>query len=205
MLALSGTGIGRGIAIGRALVLDSPQHEVPHFQIDTKRIDDEILRFNQAIAAVRQELQHLQSNLPPTAPPETGAFIDVHLLMLEDPLISKEPAESIRREQINAEWALSNHAQTLAAFFDNISDPYLRTKKDDVAQVVGRVMDILTQRAQRYPNLSSMEPELTDRIIVARDLSPADAVMLRHRSMAAFVTSLGGPISHTAILARPGW
>ncbi len=105
MLALSGTGIGRGIAIGRALVLDSPQHEVPHFQIDAKRIDDEILRFNQAIAAVRQELQHLQSNLPETAPPETGAFIDVHLLMLEDPLISKEPAESIRREQINAEWA----------------------------------------------------------------------------------------------------
>ena len=202
MLALSGTGIGRGIAIGRALVLDSPQHEVPHFQIDTKRIDEEILRFNQAIAAVRQELQHLQSNLPPTAPPETSAFIDVHLLMLEDPLILKEPAESIRREQINAEWALSNHAQTLAAFFDNISDPYLRTKKDDVAQVVGRVMDILTQRAERYPNLSSMEPELTDRIIVARDLSPADAVMLRHRSMAAFVTSLGGPISHTAILAR---
>ena len=47
-----------------------------------------------------------------------------------------------------------------------------------------------------------MEPALTDRIIVARDLSPADAVMLRHRSMAAFVTSLGGPISHTAILAR---
>ena len=156
MLALSGTGIGRGIAIGRALVLDSPQHEVPHFQIDTKRIDEEILRFNQAIAAVRQELQHLQSNLPPTAPPETGAFIDVHLLMLEDPLISKEPAESIRREQINAEWAFSNHAQTLAAFFDNISDPYLRTKKDDVAQVVGRVMDILTQRAERYPNLSSI-------------------------------------------------
>ena len=63
-------------------------------------------------------------------------------------------------------------------------------------------MDILTQRAERYPNLSSMEPELADRIIVARDLSPADAVMLRHRSMAAFVTSLGGPISHTAILAR---
>ena len=202
MLALSGTGIGRGIAIGRALVLDPPQHEVPHFQIDAKRIDDEILRFNQAIAAVRQELQHLQSNLPPTAPPETGAFIDVHLLMLEDPLISKDPAESIRREQINAEWALSNHAQTLAAFFDNIFDPYLRTKKDDVAQVVGRVMDILTQRAERYPNLSSMEPELTDRIIVARDLSPADAVMLRHRSMAAFVTSLGGPISHTAISLR---
>ena len=202
MLSLGGTGIGRGIAIGRALVLDAPQNKVPQFQIETKRVDDEILRFNRAIAAVRQELQHLQSNLPSTAPPETSAFIDVHLLMLDDPLISKEPGESIRRDKINAEWALNDHAQTLAAFFDNISDPYLRTKKDDVAQVVGRVMDVLTQRPERSPNLSGLGHALTDRIIVARDLSPADAVMLRHRSMAAFVTSLGGPISHTAILAR---
>ena len=202
MLSLGGTGIGRGIAIGRALVLDAPQNKVPQFQIDAKRVDDEVLRFNRAIAAVRQELQHLQSNLPSTAPPETSAFIDVHLLMLDDPLISKEPGESIRRDKINAEWALNNHAQTLAAFFDNISDPYLRTKKDDVAQVVGRVMDVLTQRPERSPNLSGLGHALTDRIIVARDLSPADAVMLRHRSMAAFVTSLGGPISHTAILAR---
>lgn len=202
MLSLGGTGIGRGIAIGRALVLDAPQNKVPQFQIDAKRVDDEILRFNRAIAAVRRELQHLQSNLPSTAPPETSAFIDVHLLMLDDPLISKEPGESIRRDKINAEWALNNHADTLAAFFDNISDPYLRTKKDDVAQVVGRVMDILTQRPERSPNLSGLGHALTDRIIVARDLSPADAVMLRHRSMAAFVTSLGGPISHTAILAR---
>jgi len=202
VLSLGGTGIGRGIAIGRALVLDAPQNKVPQFQIDAKRVDDEVLRFNQAIAAVRQELQQLQSNLPATAPPETSAFIDVHLLMLDDPLISKEPGESIRRDKINAEWALNNHAQTLAAFFDNISDPYLRTKKDDVAQVVGRVMDVLTQRPERSPNLSGLGHALTDRIIVARDLSPADAVMLRHRSMAAFVTSLGGPISHTAILAR---
>jgi len=202
VLSLGGTGIGRGIAIGRALVLDAPQNKVPQFQIDAKRVDDEILRFNRAIAAVRRELQHLQSNLPSTAPPETSAFIDVHLLMLDDPLISKEPGESIRRDKINAEWALNNHADTLAAFFDNISDPYLRTKKDDVAQVVGRVMDILTQRPERSPNLSGLGHALTDRIIVARDLSPADAVMLRHRSMAAFVTSLGGPISHTAILAR---
>jgi len=202
VLSLGGTGIGRGIAIGRALVLDAPQNKVPQFQIDAKRVGDEVLRFNRAIAAVRQELQHLQSNLPSTAPPETSAFIDVHLLMLDDPLISKEPGESIRRDKINAEWALNNHADTLAAFFDNISDPYLRTKKDDVAQVVGRVMDVLTQRPERSPNLSGLGHALTDRIIVARDLSPADAVMLRHRSMAAFVTSLGGPISHTAILAR---
>jgi len=202
MLALSGTGIGRGIAIGYALVLDKSQNEVPQFQIDANRVDQEVSRFNEAIAAVRRELKHLQSNLPPTAPPETGAFIDVHLLMLDDPLISSHPGKSIQNEKINAEWALKNHADTLVAFFDNISDPYLRTKKDDVAQVVGRIMDMLTEDKERRSDISTLGHTLTDRIIVARDLSPADTVMLRHRHMTAFVTSLGGPISHTAILAR---
>ena len=202
MLALSGTGIGRGIAIGRALVLDKSQNEVPQFQIDADRVDREVSRFNEAIATVRRELKHLQSNLPPTAPPETGAFIDVHLLMLDDPLISSQPGWSIQNEKINAEWALKNHANTLVAFFDNISDPYLRTKKDDVAQVVGRIMDVLTEDKERRSDISTLGHTLTDRIIVARDLSPADTVMLRHRHMTAFVTSLGGPISHTAILAR---
>jgi len=202
MLALSGTGIGRGIAIGCALVLDKSQNEVPQFQIDADRVDREVSRFNEAIATVRRELKHLQSNLPPTAPPETGAFIDVHLLMLDDPLISSQPGWSIQNEKINAEWALKNHADTLVAFFDNISDPYLRTKKDDVAQVVGRIMDVLTEDKERRSDISTLGHTLTDRIIVARDLSPADTVMLRHRHMTAFVTSLGGPISHTAILAR---
>lgn len=202
MLALSGTGIGRGIAIGYALVLDKSQNEVPQFQIDADRVDQEVFRFNEAIATVRRELKHLQSNLPPTAPPETGAFIDVHLLMLDDPLIASQPGQSIQNEKINAEWALKNHADTLVAFFDNISDPYLRTKKDDVAQVVGRIMDVLTEDKERRSDISTLSHTLTDRIIVARDLSPADTVMLRHRHMTAFVTSLGGPISHTAILAR---
>ncbi len=202
MLALSGTGIGRGIAIGYALVLDKSQNEVPQFQIDADRVDQEVFRFNEAIATVRRELKHLQSNLPLTAPPETGAFIDVHLLMLDDPLISSQPGKSIQNEKINAEWALKNHADTLVAFFDNISDPYLRTKKDDVAQVVGRIMDVLTEDKERRSDISTLGHTLTDRIIVARDLSPADTVMLRHRHMTAFVTSLGGPISHTAILAR---
>ncbi|MAF08291.1 MAG: phosphoenolpyruvate--protein phosphotransferase [Acidiferrobacteraceae bacterium] len=203
MLALSGTGIGRGIAIGRALILDGWQDEVPHFQIDPGDVDQEVSRFNEAIASVRLELRHLQAKLPPTAPPETGAFIDVHLLMLDDPLISHQPAESIENEKINAEWALKNHADTLVAFFDNISDPYLRTKKEDVTQVVGRIMDVLTRgEDRRRSDVAGLDQALNSRIIVARDLSPADTVMLRHRNMTAFVTRLGGPISHTAILAR---
>ncbi|MEK9625640.1 MAG: phosphoenolpyruvate--protein phosphotransferase, partial [Gammaproteobacteria bacterium] len=124
-------------------------------------------------------------------------------MMLDDPVIAKEPITSISEQKLNAEWALKNHSDTLIAFFDGISDPYLRTKKEDVAQVVDRIMDVLLRSDTVVPHgAQDLDQPLDGRIIVARDVSPADAIMLRHRNMAAFITSLGGPISHTAILAR---
>ncbi len=203
MYSLHGTGIGRGVAIGTALIWDQNRSAIPMHRLAAAQIDKEITRFTHAIALVRSELKRVQDTLPDSAPPETAAFIDVHLMMLDDPVIAKEPITSISEQKLNAEWALKNHSDTLIAFFDGISDPYLRTKKEDVAQVVDRIMDVLLRSDTVVPHgAQDLDQPLDGRIIVARDVSPADAIMLRHRNMAAFITSLGGPISHTAILAR---
>ncbi|MGE4635289.1 MAG: phosphoenolpyruvate--protein phosphotransferase [Arenicellales bacterium] len=203
MLSLSGTGIGRGIAIGRAIVLDQGHNDIPCYRISTTALSGEIERFNHAVDAVRADLKRVQRNLPTDAPPETSAFIDVHLLMLDDPVISQKPVQTIQEQQQNAEWALKSHADTLIDFFEGIADPYLRSKKNDVAQVVGRIMGELAHSQGEQPSdLATLGSSLAEQIIVTRDLTPADTIMLRGRNMAAFVTSLGGPISHTAILAR---
>lgn len=203
MYSLHGTGIGRGVAVGTALIWDQNRSAIPMHRLAAAEIDKEIARFTHAIALVRSELKRVQDTLPDSAPPETAAFIDVHLMMLDDPVIAKEPITSISEQKLNAEWALKNHSDTLIAFFDGISDPYLRTKKEDVAQVVDRIMDVLLRSDTVVPHgAQDLDQPLDGRIIVARDVSPADAIMLRHRNMAAFITSLGGPISHTAILAR---
>jgi phosphotransferase system enzyme I (PtsI) len=203
MLSLSGTGIGRGIAIGRAIVLDQGHNDIPCYRISTTALSGEIERFNHAVDAVRADLKRVQRNLPTDAPPETSAFIDVHLLMLDDPVISQQPVQTIQEQQQNAEWALKSHADTLIDFFEGIADPYLRSKKNDVAQVVGRIMGELAHSQGEQPSdLATLGSSLAEQIIVTRDLTPADTIMLRGRNMAAFVTSLGGPISHTAILAR---
>ncbi|HIO76606.1 MAG TPA: phosphoenolpyruvate--protein phosphotransferase, partial [Gammaproteobacteria bacterium] len=138
--------------------------------------------------------------LPPDAPPETVAFIEVHLLMLDDPVISEQPVASIRRDRKNAESALKTHADTLVAFFDRIEDPYLRSKKNDVHQIVDRVMNELLGLALSEP--AQLSSRLDGQIIVTNDLTPAETVSLHQRGVSAFITSLGGPISHTAILAR---
>ena len=112
-------------------------------------------------------------------------------------MLAKEPIETIRREQRNAEWALHIHSQRLVAMFERMDDPYLRTRKDDVNQIVDRVLrNLIVPHDYEHDQLTAGQ------IIIANDLTPADTVLLKHKRVRAFVTNMGGPISHTAILAR---
>ena len=85
--------------------------------------------------------------------------------------------------------------------FDNMSDDYLRNKRYDVLQIARRVIDNLLGVTHHYLDQANKE-DLNAKIIVARDLTPAETIYLKNRGVAAFVTDLGGPISHTAIVAR---
>ncbi len=200
MLSLFGTGIGRHIAIGRAVVLGNTERTISRHLLTNDQIDDEISRLRFAVNDAREGLIRLADNLPLNAPPETRAFIDVHLLMLDDPVMATAPINIIREQKTNAEWALKLNAERLITFFEGIEDSYLRSKQNDVIQVVDRILLSLQQTPTEADN--RLANDLAGHIVVAADLTPADTVMLRHRHMAGFVTRFGGPISHTAILAR---
>jgi phosphotransferase system enzyme I (PtsI) len=87
----------------------------------------------------------------------------------------------------------------LSAVFDEMDDPYLRTRKDDVNHVIHRILRILVTGAGEQ---GSAALDLENAIVFANDLTPSDTVLLHHQGVAAFVTEFGGPLSHTAILAR---
>ena len=103
---LHGIPVSRGIAIGRAHLLASAALDVKHYLISEEQVEAEVQRLQNAIAAVHQELQAVWRELPPDAPAELGAFIDVHALILSDPMISEMPLDIIRSRHYNAEWAL---------------------------------------------------------------------------------------------------
>ena len=200
MLALTGTGIGRRVAIGKAMVLDRSRQEIPKYEVSQDQVHSEIKRFQSALARTRAELRRIQEEIPDHAPHEANAFIDVHLLMLQDPVIAEQPVRAMEEHSYNAEWALKTQADTLVEFFMNIEDPYLRSRKDDIHQVVNRILEELTM--ENDPPAASLDGNMAGRVVIADDLTPGNLVTLHHRGITAFVTSLGGPISHTAILAR---
>ncbi len=160
--------------------------------------DAEVQRFRDAVTGAAAELRTIRARIPPNTPSDIVEFIDTHLLMLEDRAIAEGPVELIRAEGCSAEWALQQRRDALVQVFETMEDPYLRTRKDDVDHVVGRIQKLLLPAA----STDEETEDLTGRIALAEDLTPADAILLRHRGIAGFVTEFGGPMSHTAILAR---
>ncbi len=195
-----GTGVSRGIAIGKVHRLAGTEIEIFEAAIPAHLIEDEISRFRQAVYTARQQLKAIRNSIPEDTSVDITAFIDTHLLMLEDSMLTVAPAELIRQRQCNAEWALKSQRDALARVFEKMDDPYLRTRKDDIDHVVSRIQRIL--RGEETHTALEDSEQLRDAIVIAHDLTPAETALLHHQGIAGFVTESGGPLSHTAILAR---
>ncbi len=199
---LQGIPVSRGITIGRAHLLRPAAMDVQHYLIAQEQVEAEVLRLQQAIEQVQRDLQSLWSDLPTDAPTELGAFLDVHALILSDPMLSEAPLDIIRTRHYNAEWALVTQVDALSAQFDEIEDEYLRERKADIQQVAERVLKILTGTAQQMPRALGVDEQNANMIVVARDISPADMMQFRDVAFTGFVTDEGGTNSHTAIVSR---
>lgn len=198
-IVLHGVSAGRGISIGRAHLIVRGIDEVPQYNLVPTELNAEVARYEAAIKTSRKQLEQLRSAIPENAPTELGAFISLHLMLLTDVTLSREPVDIIEEQKINAEWALKIQTERLSDQFEAIEDAYLRERKQDMMQVVERVQK----------NLAGMSTEiniganlLDDTILIAHDLAPADTVYFKEQRIAGFVTDAGGPTSHTAILGR---
>ena len=195
---IHGIGVSGGIAIGRAQLVSHAQLEVAHYAIPAARVEEEKARFDAAVDKVRAELGALSKHVPPGAPPEFAAFLDLHRMILDDPTLSQAPKGLIETQQCNAEWALKLQMEELIEQFERIEDGYLRERRNDIIQVVERVLKALI--GQPGHGLPALPEE--NAILVAHDLSPADVILFKQHQFASFITDLGGGTSHTAIVAR---
>ncbi|MCG6943440.1 MAG: phosphoenolpyruvate--protein phosphotransferase [Thiohalocapsa sp.] len=199
-LSLHGVGIdgSRPVAIGEAFMLNREPSLVPA-QIPAHQVQVELDRLDAALACARRHLEEVRRQIPAGTPKHIAEFIDAHLLMLADSALVDATRDLIRERSVNASWALQSQRDTLVEVFDRMEDAYLRTRRDDVDHVV-RQIQLFLDPATDADLLG--DADVAGRVIVAEDLTPADTILLRHRGVAAFVIEHGGPMSHTAILAR---
>ncbi len=198
-LIVSGIGVSKGIAIGNVHLLNRGAPEVFERKLEDHEIDAEVERFQDAVDGAAKQLSGIRESIPEDAPKDVATFIDSHLLMAKDSMLSKVPIEIIREQQCNAEWALKQQRDKLEAVFEEMEDDYLRTRLNDIEHVINLIQQIL--KDQQFTMQMKLQP-LKGSIIVADDLTPADTVVMQNQNIAGFITELGGPLSHTAILAR---
>ena len=199
-LSLKGIGVSRGIAIGRAYLLQRDQLKVREYLIPLSLVGAEQQRFKQALSNARQQLSEVLQRIPAATPVDIVSFIDTHLLMLDDKALAEVPLQLIAERRCNAEWALKLQRDALVSVFEEMDDSYLRTRRDDVDHVVNRIQRLLLNQADNVE--AAMDGRLKGCVIIANDLSPADTVTMQNEGIVAFVTEYGGPNSHTTILAR---
>jgi phosphotransferase system enzyme I (PtsI) len=194
---ISGIGVSKGIAIGEAYVLVREQFDARQIDLPASEIDAEIKRFKKALALASKQLHNIKKKIAKNTADDIVVFIDTHLLMLEDPAFDEGTIINIKEHMCNAEWALKMQGERLVQVFDEMEDSYLRTRKDDVLHVVKRIQLALAGNKDKKADTS-----YKGKIIVTDDLTPTDTIMMQHQKIAGFITEFGGPLSHTAILAR---
>lgn len=199
-LALYGIGVSKGVAIGNVYIISHEPLEINEYCLSEEHLGEEVARFENALAVASEQLRHIRDRVPNDRTVDIAAFIDAHLLMLEDGLLTKAPIDLIYEHQCNAEWALKMQCENIVQRFEAIDDPYFNARKEDVKHVVTRIQRIL--RGFPDPTFDFAEANLANTIILADDLSPADTVLMQHHGITAFATEYGGVTSHTAILAR---
>ena len=198
--SVRGLAVAQGIAIGRAVLIASSRLDVSHYFIEASEVQSEIERVRAGRDAVIDELGRIQHSLSQMsrkeAPHELAAMLDVHLMLLQDDMLSDGVKHWITDRLYNAEWALTTQLEQISRQFDDMEDPYLRERKADLEQVVERVLrhmqgavlplnGVVKSAKRELKHRSGQQDLLLDDtidvplILVAHDLSPADMLQFK--------------------------
>lgn len=196
-MRLTGIGVSPGVAKGRVYLLDRGKVDVQEYHIAAYQVGDEIRRFHRALNESKRQLEEVQQRVRNAVGQEYLYILEPYLMILDDRMLIDGVEEEIRKERINAEYAVKKVLQSFSQIFDRAEDEYLRERRSDILHAGDRILR----------NLIGRQPEtLTDiakkAVIVAHDLAPSDTAQMTKGNILAFVTNVGGPTSHTAIMAR---
>ena len=190
-----GVGVSPGVAVGRALPWD-PGSPAELTSRGTGTPDDELERFAAARAKTREELHALRARLAASLGESYAAILEAQTLLVDDPLLIAEVERRVRSEGTSAAWAIHATLAGYRARFETIEDGYLRDRGSDLYDFERRLLRLLGEgRAEPLPPEGPL-------VVVAHALGPSDTVALARDGVVGLAADLGGPTSHTAILAH---
>jgi phosphotransferase system enzyme I (PtsI) len=169
--------------------------EVVEQRIAAGAVEKELRRLHEAVDSTRGEMHTLRERLHGALVKEVGEFLDLHALLLDDPELLHGLDELIRAGRYTADYALRLQRDRLAAVFDGMDDPYLKSRMDDLDHVIGRIHAHLHKRTGGPKGVAGD-------ILISDNVAPSELAQLQAQGVVAIVTAAGSTLSHSAILAR---
>ncbi|MCP1124642.1 phosphoenolpyruvate--protein phosphotransferase [Bacillus sp. 3103sda1] len=193
-IIIKGIAASPGIAIAKAFRLENPELIVE--KIAVTNTDQEVERFEQALETSKSELEGIKEHARKELGEDKAEIFAAHLLVLSDPELINPVKDKIKREQVNAEFALNEVATMFVNLFETMDNEYMKERATDIRDVTKRVLSHLLGVTIANPSMISEEV-----VIVAEDLTPSDTAQLNRKYVKGFTTDIGGRTSHSAIMA----
>lgn len=197
MQRLQGIAVSPGVAIGEALVLDTEGFRIPRRFIGREAVQDEIERLSSAIMVAGEEIERNREAVSRELGGQYGAIFDAHLQMLRDPKLWGELEGMIRDRHYSPEYAVSRTLRRYAKVFQNVQHSRLADRASDIFDIEKRLLrQLLGRRREGLSRLNSSA------VILAHNLTPSETANLDRKYVLGFAIEVGGPGSHTAIVAE---
>src|SRR3954451_5966878 len=119
---LRGVGASPGLAVGPAFLVDRRRVKTPKRHIADEEVDNEIARFDAALAASDEQLERVKRKLSEREGEDHFHIIEAHQLILHDEHMVDPTRRRIREEKVNAEWALRRTVEEIKSMFDAIEE-----------------------------------------------------------------------------------
>ncbi len=194
---LQGIAVSPGIAIGEALVLDNEGFRIPRRFLPRDVVEQELERLNGAFAAAVGEVEHNRKQVADQLGDEYAAIFSAHLQMLRDRRLHEEIEEMIRDRHYSPEYAVSRALRRYAKVFQSLEGEYMAERANDIFDIEKRILRNLLGASRE--ELSQVTSPV---LVLAHNLTPSETANLDPQFTLGFVTEIGGPGSHTAIVAE---
>jgi phosphotransferase system enzyme I (PtsI) len=196
MLKLQGIAVSPGVTIGEALVLDSEGFRIPRRFVARSAVDTELERLANAVAETSREIERNRDAIQAELGGQYAAIFAAHLAMLHDAKLQDELATAVRDRNWWPEYAVSRTLRRYAKVFQNL-DNHISQRAHDIYDIEKSLLRNLL--GQRRETLASISQPV---IVLAHNLTPSETANLDRQFVKGFATELGGPGSHTAIVAE---
>jgi phosphotransferase system enzyme I (PtsI) len=197
MERLQGIAVSPGVAIGEAVVMDNEGFRIPRRFLPRDAVEDELERLDQAIHAATGEVERNRERVAEQLGDQYGAIFSAHVQMLNDRRLRSELEEMIRHRHYSPEYAVSRALRQYAKVFQSLEGSPMPERATDIFDIEKRLLRHLLGR--RREELSQITSEV---LILAHNLTPSETANLNPKFVRGFVTEIGGPGSHTAIVAE---